>query len=430
MLNKILRAIERLVPKKLYRLIQPAYHWTLALISALVYRFPARSLKVVAVTGTKGKSSVTELINAVLEEAGYTTAVLGTIRFKIGDHEERNLYKMTIPGRFFVQRFLRRAVSAGCQWAVIEMTSEGAKQFRHKWIDMDALVFTNLAPEHIESHGSFEKYKDAKLSIARALAHSRKAGTVIVANADDRESEAFLAVGTTYALPYTLADAHVLRTSTHGSSFTYKKIPFEVALAGEFNVYNALAAITFGESQNIPLETTARGIARVKKIRGRAEFVHAGQKFDVVVDYAHTPDSLMALYGAFEKTTNICVLGNTGGGRDTWKRPKMAAIAESHCEQVILTNEDPYDEDPHAILEQMAEGIKNKNKLQIILDRREALHTALQQARELSARGEHGQVAVLITGKGTDPYIMGAHGQKIPWDDATVVREELEKLVQ
>lgn len=428
MLNKILRTIERFIPKRLYKWGQPIYHWKLSFLGALIYRFPSRKLKVVAVTGTKGKSSTIELINAILEEAGYTTAVLSTIRFKIGETEERNLYKMTIPGRFFVQRFLRRAVHAQCDWAIVEMTSEGAKQFRHKWIDFDALVFTNLAPEHIESHGSYEKYRDAKLSIARQLTKSHKKGTVIVANADDRESNLFLDIGASYALPFSLSNADVLRVGQTSSTFSYKGVPFTVPLAGEFNVYNALSAVVFAESQNIPLEICARGIEKIQKIRGRAEFIHEGQNFDVVVDYAHTPDSLEALYSAFSDSKNICVLGNTGGGRDTWKRPTMAAIAEEHCDYMILTNEDPYDEDPQKIIDEMSAGVKNKKKLYTILDRQEAIAEALRSAPHLQKEYPKHRVAVLITGKGTDPYIMGPHGTKQPWDDATVVREELKKL--
>ncbi len=428
MLNKVLRFIEKFIPKRLYKWGQPMYHWKLSLLGALVYRFPSRKLKVVAVTGTKGKSSTVELINTILEEANFKTAVLGTIRFKIGDQEERNLYKMTIPGRFFVQKFLRRAVNAKCDWAVLEMTSEGAKQSRHRFIDFNALVFTNLAPEHIESHGSYEKYRDAKLSIARQLAKSHKKGTVIIANANDKESQLFLNIGATYALPFSLKDAGNLNIGQTSSTFSYKNVHFELPLAGEFNVYNALGAITFAESQNIPLDVCARAIAKVQKIRGRAEFIENNLGIDIVVDYAHTPESLEALYSIFKNSKNICVLGNTGGGRDTWKRPKMAEIAEQHCEHMILTNEDPYDEDPQKIIDEMSAGVNNKEKLHVILDRKDAIKEALVSAPYLQKQFSESRIAVLISGKGTDPYIMGPRGTKTPWDDATVVREELKKL--
>lgn len=407
---------------------QPIYHWLLALGGVLIYRFPSRSIRVVAITGTKGKSTTVELVDAILREAGFKTALLSTIHFKIGEQEERNLYKMTIPGRFFVQKFLHRAVDAHCTWAILEMTSEGAKQSRHRFIDFDALVFTNLAPEHIESHGSYEKYRDAKVSIAKQLTKSHKNGTVIIANVDDKESKLFLDIGASYALPFSLKDANDLKIKHAPSTFSYKGTRFELPLVGEFNIRNALGAIVFAESQNIPLDVCARAIAKMQKVRGRAEFIENNLGIDIVVDYAHTPDSLEALYAAFKDSKNICVLGNTGGGRDTWKRPKMAGIAEQHCEHMILTNEDPYDENPQKIIDEMAAGVQDKKKLHVILDRREAIREALVSAPYLQKQFPESRVAVLITGKGTDPYIMGPHGTKQPWDDATVVREELKKL--
>ncbi len=428
MLNTILRFIKRFIPTRLFKALQPMYHWKLALLAAIVYRFPSRSINVVAITGTKGKSTTAEFVNAILEKAGYTTALLGTIRFKIGDTETRNLYKMTIPGRFFVQRFLRRAVTAGCDWAVIEMTSEGAKQFRHKWISMDALIFTNLAPEHLESHGSFENYRDAKLSIARQLVRSHKKNTTVIANADDPEGHLFLECGATRALAYRLNDAKPYSQLGDGYEFGFSGARIHLAVPGLFNVYNALSAATFAQSQNISIEKIKEGLESVTRIPGRAEFIREGQAFDVVVDYAHTPDSLKSVYEAFSLSRVIGVLGNTGGGRDTWKRPEMAHLAEVSCEHVILTNEDPYDEDPKKILDEMAAGIKDTTKLSIILDRREALREALRRAQQMSSANPRERVAVLITGKGTDPYIMGPNGSKTPWDDAEVVREELKRL--
>ncbi len=174
---KILRIIKKLIPKKLYTLLQPVYHFLLTLSGALIYRFPARKIKIIGVTGTKGKSSTVEILNSIFETAGYKTALSGTIRFKIGENTKPNTYKMSMPGRFFMQKFLRDAVDQSCDIVLLEMTSEGAKQFRHKFIYLDALLFTNLSPEHIESHGSFENYKKAKLHIVDNL--QKKKGVLI-----------------------------------------------------------------------------------------------------------------------------------------------------------------------------------------------------------------------------------------------------------
>jgi UDP-N-acetylmuramoyl-L-alanyl-D-glutamate--2,6-diaminopimelate ligase len=422
MLEKILRTIEAFVPKSLYRFFQPSYHFLLALFGALIYNFPSRRITVIMVTGTKGKTSTTEILNNILEANGAKTAVLGTLRFKVGEKNERNMRKMTIPGRFFVQKFLRDAVDAKCTHAIIEMTSEGAKQYRHRFIDADALIFTNLSPEHIESHGSYEAYRDAKLSIARYLTRSAKSERFMVANADDKESPLFLTMRNVTPVPFTLADAEHLSVDEHGAIFFFHGKKISSGLGGKFNVYNALGAATCAMQLGIPLDAIVQGMVATKNIAGRMEYVEAGQGFPVVVDYAHTPDSLEAIYGAFTEYSTICVLGNTGGGRDKWKRPVMGAVAEKYCNEIILTNEDPYDEDPTSILNEMGEGMKTK-KPTIILDRREAIARSLSLAKNMN-----GKPAVLITGKGTDPFIMGPSGSKTPWDDRRVAEEELEKL--
>ena len=422
MSERILRTIERFIPKRLYRFFQPVYHFLLAFFGALLYRFPAKKLTVVFVTGTKGKTSTTEILNSILEAAGHTTAVLGTLRFKVAEKNARNMRKMTIPGRFFIQKLLRDAVNAGCTHAIIEMTSEGAKQFRNRFIDADMLIFTNLAPEHIESHGSYEAYRDAKLSIARSLARSSKTKRFMVSNTDDKEGHLFLETRNVTAVPYALKDGEPVDANDHHVSLLFHGVQLESELSGLFNAYNILGAATGAYTLGIPLPAIATGIKKASRIAGRAEHIEAGQSFPVIVDYAHTPDSLEAIYAAFQPFNKICILGNTGGGRDKWKRPVMGHIAERYCSSIILTNEDPYDEDPLEILNEIRSGMKTVTP-EIILDRRLAIAKALSMAKET----EH--AAVLITGKGTDPYIMGPNGDQTPWDDGDVAREELTKLL-
>jgi UDP-N-acetylmuramoyl-L-alanyl-D-glutamate--2,6-diaminopimelate ligase len=429
-MEKILRAGEKMMPKKLYRWGQPIYHYFLALLSAGIYGFPSRKIKVIGVTGTKGKSSTVEIVNAILEEAGHKTALSNTIRFKIGQESKNNKYKMSTPGRFFMQGFLRQAVSAGCEYAVVELTSQSVLQYRHKFIYPDAFVVTNVSPEHIESHGSYENYVEAKVDLIRQLDASHKRNRVLVVNADDKESGHFLtAVGEKVSKKtYSLKDAAPHEIKKDSLIFTFRGTSISSPLSGLFNLYNILAAATLAESlgAGISVDIIKRAIEKFSGIRGRVEKIDEGQDFTVVVDYAHTVDSLQKVYEVFQNSRKICVLGGTGGGRDRWKRKEMGKIANQHCDYIVLTNEDPYDESPMQIINDVAEGVvdetgkRRSDKLTVIIDRRAAIADALSHART----GD----TVLITGKGTDPYIMGLQGKNIPWSDAEVAREELKKM--
>ncbi len=427
-MQKTLDIIKKFIPKSVFSFFQPAYHFLLSILGVLINRFPAKNLIVIGVTGTKGKSTTTEILNAIFEEAGFKTALQNTLRFKIGDKEERNLYKMSMPGRFFIQNFLRKAADAKCEVAIMELTSEGAKQYRHKYINLRALVFTNLAKEHIESHGSYENYREAKLSIAREL--ENKKGRAIFVNNDDVEADKFLALDIDRKVPYSIKDVIGIKADSEGSSFQIEKVVIHSKLPGLFNVYNIIGAIKCAEFFGISVEMAKKAVEKIGQIRGRMEKVKVDEAelgFDVVVDYAHTKDSLEAVYTAYKDHKKVCLLGNTGGGRDTWKRPEMGKVADMHCDYIILTNEDPYDEDPKKIIEEVKAGISHK-PVEVIMDRRKAIRNAIKKAQEIKSQKSNQDVAVLITGKGTDPYIMEANGKKTPWDDATVTREEISKI--
>ena len=428
MLNTILYWIKRFIPRFALDKIRPPYHYALAYLGNAIYHSPSKEITVIVVTGTKGKSTVTELITTILEADGNVVASLSTIQFKIGEKVQKNLFKMTTPGRFFVHKFLREAVDAQCTYAVLEMTSEAAKQFRHKFVEMDALVFTNLTPEHIESHGSFANYKTAKLEIAKQLENSAKQPRYIVANIDDEHGQDFLNIKVEEKLPYKLSNLklHTLHKDGIGLIFQHadEEMTIRVPLVGLFNVYNTLAAITLTRSLGVQLRTIEGALRTLPPIKGRVEHFStakdAAKQVTAIVDYAHTPDSLEKLYQAFKDQKIIGVLGNCGGGRDTWKRPEMASIAAQYCEHIILTNEDPYDEEPRKIIDEMMKGIEDKSKVDVIMDRRMAIRKALEIAED----GWY----VLVSGKGTDPYIMGPHNTRQPWSDAEVVQKELSLL--
>ncbi len=431
--------MKRLIKKIIPAFLLDSYHYSLAAMGAFLYGFPsrlrqgfggqARKLIVIGITGTSGKSTVVELTARILEEAGFKTASLSSIKFKIGGKEWENRLKMTMPGRLKLQRFLREALKADCKYVVLEVTSEGIKQYRHKFIGFDVAVLTNLSPEHIEAHGGFEKYREAKLKLFRATKN------IHIINIDDKNADYFLKIPAEKKIEYGINDAGIL--------------PKGLKLLGRFNLYNAIAATKIGLSQDISLEICKKALEKVKGIPGRMEIV-VREPFTVVVDYAHTPQSLKKVYETLrisnfqlqpsgesratrdpaiskqipnpklQKSKMICVLGACGGGRDKWKRPVLGKLAAEYCQEIIVTNEDPYDENPMEIIEQVAKGAEGK--AQKVLDRRGAIKKALELAKPNDV--------VVITGKGSEPWMCVEKGKKIPWDDRRIVREEYNNLTK
>lgn len=315
------------------------YHFCLAFLAALTYRFPSKKLKVVGVTGTNGKSTVVEMVSRIFEEAGFRVASLSSIKFRIAGQDQVNQKRMTLPGRFFIQQFLRQAVDNGCDYAILEITSEGIKQHRHRFIDFEAAVFTNLTPEHIESHGSFEKYRNAKLKLFQAVKN------IHVVNLDDAAASFFLkfSAGTKYvygidcqtkATDSKLIKATEVHTTSQGTDFKIGDTKIELKLLGDFNIYNALAAICVARSQGVNLEICRRALEKIESLPGRMEQV-ISQPFKVFVDYAFTPNALQKVYETLFNQSRaqspdsgmICVFGACGGGRDRWKRPVLGGIA-------------------------------------------------------------------------------------------------------
>ena len=329
------------------------YHLFMVFSGTVFYGFPGKNkkMRIIGVTGTSGKSTTVDLISRIFEEAGFKAASLSTVRFKINEKEWENRLKMTMPGRMKIQKFLKEALDSKCEFVVMEVSSEGIRQNRHRFINFDCAVFTNLSPEHIESHGSFLKYKNEKLKLFKTTKN------IHVINKDDPSAKDFLNIDARQKIAFGMKDVQNIVLKSDGVSFSIKGIDFNLNLSGEFNVYNALAAISAAEVYGIDLKICKKALESAKGISGRMEIV-LKEPFKVVVDYAHTPVQLENVYKTLSGNL-ICVLGSCGGGRDKWKRPMLGKIAEKYCKRVIITDEDPYDEDPSQILSQIKSGISN-----------------------------------------------------------------------
>lgn len=417
-----------------------AYHRILAHVAALYYGNPSREMVVIGVTGTNGKTTTSYLLAKALEGAGVTAGCTTTALMKIGRIETQNRLKMTMPGRFALQKLLREMRDAGCTHVVIETSSQGLIQYRHEGVAYDIGIFTNLTPEHIEAHGGFENYKKAKKILFTHIAkqppkqiQGNAVEKAFVLNADD-EHAPYYQVDGIKTLWYGVKSDRGL----HPDSFTLEERGVQaviggerlaLSLPGEYNLANALAALVAGTQLGFALRPLMNGLETVKVVPGRFQRVDEGQAFDVIIDYAPEPESFKKFYEAFEPNKHgrvIHVLGSCGGGRDIARRPVLGRLAAQHADIVIVTNEDPYDDNPAEIIEHVAVGAREGGKkdgedLFVIQDRREAIRFAMKQAKS----GD----AVILTGKGNEAWICGANGSKQAWSEEAEAREAIKLAV-
>lgn len=414
----------------------------LAPLAAAFYGFPSHQMGMVGITGTKGKSSTTELVSRVLEGGGHVTGMISTIDFKIGTRQWANTTRQSTPESLEIQSLLREMVDAGCTYAVVEATSHGlsAQWQRLGQCAVDVALFLNISHEHLDYHGDFENYCTDKARLFELLScdecptHPYKTKKYALANADDPRHQQMLAAApnTAHRLTYGIREAADVRAyevvatpsgSTCQVVTPWGKTTLRLQLPGLFNVYNALGSLTVGLTQGIPIEVGAAALESVRGIRGRMEPIAMGQPFDVIVDYAHNPDSFEHVMGMMRPLVRgrlIAVFGSAGE-RDRAKRPLQGAIAARWCDLLILTDEDPRAEDREAILCDIADGARQHGKTigrdcLLIPDRREAIYAAIEQASP-------GDV-VLLLGKGHEGSIEYADGKQ-PWDEIAAARDAL-----
>lgn len=436
---------------------------------------------IIGVTGTNGKTTTCQMISKILEENGAKVAMISTINFKIGKKEQVNKSKFTTLSSWALQKFLKKAAVEKCEYAVLEVSSHSIDQYRVWGINFDIAVLTNITREHLDYHKTMEEYAKAKEKLFGMLGKSgkseREGKLVAVINLNTEFMEEFSKYSADEMYGYILETQNAKRKTQNDSAklkiieakniqldikntkYQIQDTKYQLNLPGEFNIENALAATCVGLSQGISLDKIAIALSKIKGVPGRMERIENSRGIEIIVDYAVTPDSLEKLYGLIREIRNkgkiggariIAVFGSCGE-RDRGKRPIMGEIVAKNADYVIVTNEDPYGEDPQQIIDEVFAGviqspafplladahnsskpdfnisqgqvlenpkIEGKNAFRI-LDRKEAIKKALQIAKP-------GDI-VVVTGKGAEET-MAVGKKRIPWNDPRVIREVLREI--
>ncbi|WP_124727713.1 UDP-N-acetylmuramoyl-L-alanyl-D-glutamate--2,6-diaminopimelate ligase [Staphylospora marina] len=403
----------------------------MAVVADRFYGMPTRDLKLIGITGTNGKTTTSYLIEALLAGVGRKTGVIGTIRMKIGDREFP--VKNTTPEAVELQKMFRMMSDEGCEYSVIEASSHALDLGRTRGCRFRIGVFTNLTQDHLDYHGTMDNYREAKGLLFSQLGNDYREDPrqtpCAILNADDDASAYFARITPAQVITYGIdrpADvrAENIRITPEGTSFTLRTFKGDAELSlrliGKFNVYNVLAAVSVGLVEGLELPEICRILSVVEGVSGRFEPVRAGQPFTVLVDYAHTPDSLENVLATVKElaTGRILTVVGCGGDRDRTKRPKMAKIAAEMSDVAIFTSDNPRSEDPDAIIRDMLTGVPETgaNRVLSIVDRREAIHHAVNVANP-------GDI-VLIAGKGHETY-QEIKGIRHDFDDRQVAREAI-----
>lgn len=426
MKDALVSGVRRILPKSTIRGLEEMYRRGRVGLVAARYGFPARGLKIVAITGTNGKTTTAAYLNEILKASGAKTALYGTATIELNGEVTINDTNRTVPLTAELQRFMLKAKREGVEWFIFEAASQALHQHKLDHMPIECAIMTNLTQDHLDYHGTMEQYAAAKAMLFK------KQPRFIVLNHDDEWYDYFKKFpATEAAMSYGTdehADCRITRVQLHKDGSDAKleidhqtHLDMSTSLPGKFNVYNMAAAVSAAYMLHIDLDAIKKGVANLMTVAGRQQKVDAGQAFDVVVDYAHTPDALQQVLEAQKHLTKkrlILVFG-AAGDRDKAKRPIMGEIAGKLADRIFLTDEESYSEDPVAIRRMIKEGIdraRGDAKTEEIADRREAIEKALGIARP----GD----TVLITGMGHEQYRIIA-GERLPWNDAEVVKEIL-----
>jgi len=426
--------VKKVIPAGVFEAIEPTGHLVEAMIMTTKYGFPGRKLKVIGVTGTNGKTTTSFMIHTMLHSAGIKTALTTTVGYGIGDDIVHQKLHMTSPKAGVLQSRLKAFAEAGVEWVVVETSSHSLAQNRVWGVPYQIAVMTNITHDHLEYHGTFERYLEAKTKLFKiANKHGFKYG---VANAEDPNANEFLKYvdnKTTYGIKKGDLQAKDVNLRADGTSYTAvtgnDTYDIEVKIPGEFNVSNSLAAISVGRKLGLSKEQIEKGIAALETVEGRMNLINAGQDFSVIVDFASTPDGFQKFFESMRplvKGKLIAVFGSAGR-RDETKRAEQGSIAGKYADVVVLTEEDDRDEDGVTILKQIADGAISEGKIEnkdmfIVHNREEAIGFAMTLATNK-------EDTVVLLGKGHEKTIERADGE-YPWDETAAAKAALESLLK
>lgn len=424
--------VKKFIPRQLFLTIEPWGHLVEAIGANIYYGFPARNMKIIGVTGTNGKTTTSFMIHAMLTKAGYKTGLMTTVAYGVNNDITPQIAHMTTASAPLLQKRLKEFKQQGVEWVVLETTSHALAQNRTWGIPYEIAVMTNVTHEHLDYHGTFESYLEAKRKLFRIAARNGlKFGVV---NADDSNAKKFID-SVPESISYGLKTGQLTATNVlltpEGSTFSAEiagdRYNIQCNIPGEFNVYNSLAAVAVGRKLGLTKAQIEAGITALKGVEGRMAVVDEGQPFTVIVDFAHTPDSFERLLRDVRQTTKgkLIVLFGSAGRRDEAKRAIQGEIAGLYADSVILTEEDDRDVDGNEILDQIAAGAETSGKVKgkdlfLILNRTEAIQVAV-------AKAKYKDDTVVLLGKGHEKTIERADGEH-PWDEVATVKKALKRL--
>lgn len=421
------------IPSRLFKKIEPLGHLTEAMLINLLNGFPLNGVKVIGVTGTNGKTSTAFMIHKMLAKSGYKAGLMTTVAYGVGEDIKPQIAHMTSVSVPLLLKRVRAMKKQGMEWLVLETTSHALAQHRTWGVNFEIAVMTNVTHEHLDYHGTFEKYRDAKRMMFDQTNANKKGMRLGIINADDESAKYFVADiknHITYGIKDGDLRAKHIQQKSSGSRYAAvvdgNEYWINCKLPGSFNIYNSLAAVGVGHALGLTKPQIEEGIEALEGVEGRMTRIDEGQDFDVIVDFAHTPDSFEKLFKDLKPVVkgSLIVLFGSAGRRDEAKRSIQGELAGKYADKVILTEEDDRDIDGNEILNQIAEGIKKAGKtkdkdLFLILNRTEAIKFALGRAK----KGD----TVLLLGKGHEKTIERSDGEHA-WDEIATTQKLLRQL--